>query len=83
MALASSLQLAHYTNSWMPKARSKGRKGSGKTRRGAVHVQGKVFLGRRKFNGTPAEYRRGHHGHVTIKPNYKLPHAKPKARNVQ
>lgn len=38
------------------------RKKSGKTRRGATHKQGKVFLGRKILVMTPADYRRTHRG---------------------
>lgn len=38
------------------------RKKSGKTRRGATHKQGKVFLGRKILAMTPADYRRTHRG---------------------
>lgn len=69
-----------------------GRKKSGKTRRGATHKQGKVFRARKKFDGTPAQYRRQHKGLLKTKasdgtvvkfvPNYKQKHAAPRARNV-
>lgn len=68
-----------------------GRTKSGKTRRGAKHTLGSVFLGRKIFNGTPAEYRRAHKGRliqvvdgkkVKFVPNYKKPSAAPRARNV-
>lgn len=59
-----------------------GRKKSGKTRRGAIHTIGQVFKARKKFNGSPAQYRREHRGVVTITPNYKQKHAAPRARNV-
>lgn len=46
----------------IPKAKNNGRKKSGKTRRGATHEHGKVFLGRRILAMTPAYYRRTHRG---------------------
>lgn len=74
------------------RAATPGKMKSGKTRRGAKHKVGRVFLGRKMFNGTPAEYRRQHRGALKTAandgtvtkfvPNYKQPHAAPKGRNV-
>ena len=62
--LISSLRSPHYQNG-APKGRGNQhiiRKKSGKTRRGATHKQGKVFLGRQLLAMTPAYYRRSHRG---------------------
>ena len=68
-----------------------GPKKSGKTRRGASHKQGLVFLGRKIFKMTPAQYRRAHRGRLTqikdgkkikLVPNFMKPSPSPKARNV-
>lgn len=59
------------------------RKGKKKTKKGAVHKHGSVFLGRKILSTTHAKYRRAHKGIVTRTPNYKLQHPAPRALNVK
>lgn len=68
------------------------RRKSGKTRRGAKHILGRVFKSVKIFQMTPAEYRRQHLGRLTkvssngkktkFVPNYKKPHPEPRGRNL-
>lgn len=83
LGLLQSFKSTHYNNG-VPKGRGNEQmihKKSGKTRRGATHKHGSVFLGRKILSVTHSEFRRQHKGVVTRTPDYKLKHAAPKWRN--